>query len=380
LVSGHCNDGNACTNDSCVSGVCVHTNNTVACNDGLFCTVNDLCSGGTCVGNTNPCSGGLFCSEATDGCVECLNDGHCSDGNVCTDDICLSGNCFNPANTASCSDGQFCTANDVCSGGVCVGGGGNPCPGQLCDETNNFCVECFTAANCVDGIPCTSEQCVAGSCVRTPNNALCNDNLFCSGAETCILGVGCVSAGTPCDSAALCDEAADFCRCASPAVVVEGPRHIAVTPALGATPVAIRVDSSDGDLTCLPKYAAADGTLVDAPVFRTPAAWGTTHLTGALIEPSTLYTVESDCRVLPTAPENLSPATSVQTNLWGDLNGSGVVDVDDMIIMLIAFAAPPSYHADLFPCDTNNIVDIDDILSVLAAFSGGGYPCPAPCP
>ncbi len=98
-----CNDGNICTDDSCnpTTGACIHTNNTLPCNNGNPCTVADSCSGGVCV------------SGRPKGC---------SDGNVCTDDSCdqATGNCIHTNNTASCDDGNACTSGDVCSGGVCV--------------------------------------------------------------------------------------------------------------------------------------------------------------------------------------------------------------------------------------------------------------------
>src|SRR5207245_8920251 len=51
----NCNDGNACTDDSCnpASG-CVSTPNTAACSDGNACTTADACAGGACVGGPPP--------------------------------------------------------------------------------------------------------------------------------------------------------------------------------------------------------------------------------------------------------------------------------------------------------------------------------------
>ncbi len=52
-----CDDGNVCTTDTCSSGVCGHTNNSNACEDGDPCTENDTCQGGICVPGTpvDPC-------------------------------------------------------------------------------------------------------------------------------------------------------------------------------------------------------------------------------------------------------------------------------------------------------------------------------------
>jgi len=72
LVDGDCNDNNECTDDTCNVGTgdCVFTpNDSNACNDGLFCTETDQCSGGTCVGTGNPCTP-QACDEETDTCVD----------------------------------------------------------------------------------------------------------------------------------------------------------------------------------------------------------------------------------------------------------------------------------------------------------------------
>jgi hypothetical protein len=63
----------------------------VACDDGLFCTVNDVCSGGACAGTARTCSDGRFCNgvetcdEAADVCTphpnaSCDASAPCADG------------------------------------------------------------------------------------------------------------------------------------------------------------------------------------------------------------------------------------------------------------------------------------------------------------
>jgi hypothetical protein len=93
-----CDDGNPCTDDSCDA--------KSGCQNA--CTVNDACSGGSCVAGA-------------------LNT--CNDSNVCTDDVCntTAGVCSNNANTQSCSDGNACTLNDQCSNKTCVNGAPKNC-------------------------------------------------------------------------------------------------------------------------------------------------------------------------------------------------------------------------------------------------------------
>jgi len=55
------------------------------------------------------------------GPVPCATSAACDDGDVCTDDVCRSGECLHLANSAGCDDGVGCTIGDVCAGGVCAG-------------------------------------------------------------------------------------------------------------------------------------------------------------------------------------------------------------------------------------------------------------------
>jgi len=87
-------DSDVCTNDVCnASGTCLHTNNTVACDDGAFCTVSDTCQAGACVGSARNCGDGVqctvdSCNEATNTCENPPDDRRCDDDDSCTVDRC----------------------------------------------------------------------------------------------------------------------------------------------------------------------------------------------------------------------------------------------------------------------------------------------------
>lgn len=87
-------DSNVCTDDTCTgSGTCNHANNTASCDDGAFCTVNDVCSAGQCSGSARQCGDevsctGDFCNENTDSCDHTPYDEVCGDRNSCTIDTC----------------------------------------------------------------------------------------------------------------------------------------------------------------------------------------------------------------------------------------------------------------------------------------------------
>jgi hypothetical protein len=153
-----CDDENVCTNDSCdeAGDECDNVNNTISCDDGLFCTENDACSGGQCSGTARDCD----------------------DEDVCTDDACNEGTdtCDTLNNTAPCDDGVFCNGADSCAGGECQAHAGDPCDGpgdadsdcsETCDETANDCTgQDADESVCSDANNCTlGDECVAGVCV-----------------------------------------------------------------------------------------------------------------------------------------------------------------------------------------------------------------------
>ncbi len=65
-LDAQCDDGNVCTDDACIANVCQNTNNSIACNDGLFCNGADVCQSGTCTPVTSPgVANGTFDSSAS---------------------------------------------------------------------------------------------------------------------------------------------------------------------------------------------------------------------------------------------------------------------------------------------------------------------------
>ena len=92
-IDDACFDGNPCTTDTCVSGLCQYTNLTGSCNDGDPCTTNDQCRKAD-IGTKNQCVGidaypddGYFCNglEACDGGTDNPCAGSCDEG----DDVCV---------------------------------------------------------------------------------------------------------------------------------------------------------------------------------------------------------------------------------------------------------------------------------------------------
>jgi cysteine-rich repeat protein len=203
-------DANICTDDKCNgAGLCLHVNNSIPCDDGNFCTVNDACQDRLCQGDPRDCSGLTseqcmegVCNEATDECVvQPKTDGStCDDGNPCMlTDTCQSGECVG-SNPLVCTAADQCHAAGVCdlATGICS----HPAmpDGTLCD----------------DGDLCTqTDTCQAGVCIGT-NPVVCTALDQCHLAGVCNPATGVCSDpqnddDTPCDDGDLCTQT-DTCQ------------------------------------------------------------------------------------------------------------------------------------------------------------------------
>ena len=208
-----CDDGNACTVDSCKLVLnadwsqCNHWPliSTAGCCDGMaidaYASCNDL----------QPCTLD-WCddSQCKNVVVKqcCEKPGDCDDGNPCTQDACTL---VNPSTVGKCShlkaccltaadcdDGQFCTSDgcDVVGGPCSHTPTSTPCcekgascdDGDLCTVTacvNHLCLSavdtkikgcCTTAAHCNDGSDCTADVCLpSGKCQSSPIGQCCTD-------------------------------------------------------------------------------------------------------------------------------------------------------------------------------------------------------------
>ena len=261
-TDAECDDGDPCTDNACVPGTgCVKTNNSASCSDGSACTDGDVCETGACVpgplldcsdgnlctndvcdpiggcsnpDNSDPCDDGSVCSVGDFcGAGSCVPGPplDCSDGNICTDDLCDAiGGCSNPDNSNLCEDGSACTEGDVCSGGSCLSGpprdcadsnectddSCNPASGCVHTDNNDPCDvsdPCTTGGacsggscssvpiDCNDSNPCTNDSCAGGVCNNAFNSAQCDDGDACT-TDSCDSIDGCQNEALPnCTSA-----------------------------------------------------------------------------------------------------------------------------------------------------------------------------------
>ncbi|NUN12151.1 MAG: lamin tail domain-containing protein [Myxococcales bacterium] len=233
---GGCDDGNSCTQtDTCNDGVCVG-GNPVSCGEAALCYTDPVCNPDTGDCETSPLTNGTTCSDSlactvsdscTDGmCIGIPNHLACDDGVFCTLDLCspgaadadAAGCVVDPTGKfgTECDDDNVCTYPDVCDfDGTCAPGFGvtcndkNSCTDDFCDPVDG-CQYVPNTAACNDGIACTTgDVCGGGSCAGTVNHSVCDDGEFCT-QNLCIPGStdadsqGCVldplaNFGTPCD-------------------------------------------------------------------------------------------------------------------------------------------------------------------------------------
>ncbi len=257
-----CNDDRPCTDDSCnpQSGCAFVGDNTNTCNDGNFCTTQDSCDNGDCVGDdrlcndNNPCTADS-CDPTTRACVFAPIDegGACSDGNACTEsDICTSGVCagvertcgegvctgtcdpdmgcdYSMSEGSTCDDGDLCTLGEACSQGACSGGeapdcdDGNECTQDSCDPV----MGCQSDGGPMDGTACDADNdactqndaCQAGACTAG-EQVTCEGDMGCEGSCNSMSGQ-CDYPTSPCDDGDSCteDETCDAGLCGAGAEV-----------------------------------------------------------------------------------------------------------------------------------------------------------------
>lgn len=219
-----CNDGSYAG----AVGECVVVNDDgVACDDGAFCTVDDTCMGGTCIGGpANDC--GMVAPECQE--VACNDD---------TDSCTFSA----IANGDPCVSGDLCLTGTTCTGGAC--GGGTPkdcflapvpneCHVSVCNPVNGMCeaVAGNDGATCIDEIdPCQVDgTCNAGTCTGTSlkdcsaldagcDVGVCNamnsgqcETMTVAQGQTCSDGDACTS-GEVCDAMGMCGGGSAVSNC-----------------------------------------------------------------------------------------------------------------------------------------------------------------------
>lgn len=177
---------------------------------------------------------GAGCSDSGD-CEGCRIDGDCvAAGTQSGDDPCRvcdpeqSEDDYSPRN---CSDGISCNGEETCdaSGGDCVAGEPLCLDGEFCDPDVDQCVVscpfcsidrmCYWEHQRNPENPCqVCDSAEAPYAWSDYDGAVCDDGVFCNGADTCSggscsehVGDPCGDDGVQCNGTESCDEAAGAC-------------------------------------------------------------------------------------------------------------------------------------------------------------------------
>lgn len=149
-----CDDGIACTSDTCIEGTCAYDTAAACCVVDADCFDGDNCTVDACLN--------FACENVTVANPECCNtDLECDDGNECTVDSCnpdIGYECVHPVdldNELCCEEESHCDDQDTCTIDTCNEG--------LCGWVNTCC---FSNEECNDfDDVCTVDSCVGGACV-----------------------------------------------------------------------------------------------------------------------------------------------------------------------------------------------------------------------
>jgi len=254
-----CDDGVACTEDTCVEqlGRCQSVPIHRLCLPTELCNVDDGCIPRPPCERDDDCDDGWFCN-GTELCDEEVD--RCSAGELpevpdevpCTIDVCSEerDQVMHVPDSARCSDGQFCNGAELCHpADGCIAGeppvlsDGVGCTVDGCDEAVDFIEHVPDDGPCDDGLFCNGVEvchpidgcspgepvvtndgigCTVDSCSEVDDEVrhvatdeLCDDDLFCNGAERCDAEQGCVAGEAPpvpdehACTVDRCDEAAD---------------------------------------------------------------------------------------------------------------------------------------------------------------------------
>lgn len=178
---GSCDDGVACTDDSCVNGVCVPTANDALCNPGEGCDVTQGCIAATQCTEQSSCDNSLVCDgvESCDPNSSSANSFGCVSGTplACNDSPNCSASCAEPSgcvyttndddndgykSETGGADPSQCACTTDCD---CDDGNADIHPGrdELCDATNWDCKGDSTNSGNCRGQECSNEEDVSFS-------------------------------------------------------------------------------------------------------------------------------------------------------------------------------------------------------------------------
>jgi hypothetical protein len=164
--------GMVCEEDATLGEFC---STDVECQDFCFCNGIEVCLGGVCARGREACDDGVACTldscdEASAECTNVADDGLCDDGNGCTGvEVCDGDVGCLPGIPINCSDGDSCTLDS------CDPGETNPelaCRNVLRDLDGDG----FASISCEGGLDCDDDP-LTGALINPNAVEICDDRV-----------------------------------------------------------------------------------------------------------------------------------------------------------------------------------------------------------
>ncbi len=238
-----CDDDNTCTEEYCDTDTdrCVYTalENGTPCDDGVSCNDPDICVDGVCVFQGDPCCEVTIDPKTADVYFgqtiqfTATEKGDCNATPCYTWEIAVAegtGNTGNLTGSTINASGLFTAGDtagedivrvtDKCSNDapfdeatVTVTGSATTTTVIWPTTTTTIVAECNEDADCDDDVFCNgAETCEDGVCQDGTPVDCPDDGQFCNGTESCNEQTdACVSSGNPCGAGTVCNEATDTC-------------------------------------------------------------------------------------------------------------------------------------------------------------------------
>jgi len=177
------------------------------------------------------CSADAFCTDTGFCEVGCRDSSTCPSGEYCVSGVCQSGN-SECSSKCDCEEGLVCQ-NNVCqdppsqcqNSADCGRGPGENCEAFICNGFTNQCIEqspepCTTNADCTGrpgcdgGCGCNSEgQCIPlGECTPETQETDCAEGEICNDNMECVPAPSCLNGGIQCAAGEVCNPETGICE------------------------------------------------------------------------------------------------------------------------------------------------------------------------
>jgi hypothetical protein len=154
-----------------------------------------------------------------------------------------------------------------------------------------------------------------------------------------------------------------------------GRAYVGETVAINVTVKNMGTDPDAFDITAFYGNMTANYTITTLPTPTLNPGENTTltfHWSTIGVKPCQNYTIKANCTLIgdPTPDDNEFVDGKVKINMFADINGDGVVDIKDIVLLTKAFGSQPGHprwnpDADL---DNDDKVSIVDLMLVLKNF------------